>query len=91
LDSEEAEVNEVTMTLPEEIRLLLFDLTAEDDCDYDHHGYCQAHMWFEDDVVCPVKRAKEILGTEAWTRITVNTLTTPVRIEDGIEYWLVKK
>ncbi len=41
---------------------LLTDLIQEDPCDFDHHGYCQAHIWFRTDPSCPQSRAKEILG-----------------------------
>lgn len=41
---------------------LLADLTDPDDCTYDHHGYCQAHMWFQVDPPCPHARAKQILA-----------------------------
>jgi hypothetical protein len=40
------------------------DLTDPDECDYDHHGYCQAHGWFETDPTCPHARAKQVLSAE---------------------------
>jgi len=46
------------------LRTLVDDLTDPDDCQYDHHGYCQAHGWMETDPSCPHKRAKA-LATEA--------------------------
>lgn len=52
------------MTTHDEIKLLrqlVKDFIDPDDCDYDHHGYCQTHGWFETDPVCPHKRAKEYL------------------------------
>lgn len=38
------------------------DLIDEDECSYDHHGYCQAHSWFETDPPCPHSRAKKLLS-----------------------------
>lgn len=40
---------------------LLYSLTSPDDCDLDHHGYCQAHAWFHDGE-CPDARAKRVLA-----------------------------
>ncbi len=37
----------------------LRDTTGE--CDFDHHGYCQAHMWFAVDKRCPHPRATAAL------------------------------
>jgi len=54
---------ELTATIAK-LRTLVDDLTDPDDCQYDHHGYCQAHGWMETDPSCPHKRAKT-LATEA--------------------------
>lgn len=40
---------------------LIQDLADPDECWYDHHGYCQAHSWFEVDPRCPHARAREAL------------------------------
>jgi hypothetical protein len=40
---------------------ILEDLIDEDECSYDHHGYCQTHSWFETEPKCPHARAKAIL------------------------------
>lgn len=44
-----------------QVRDLLKECIApmDDDCSYDHHGYCQAH--FLHDSPCPYSRAKEYL------------------------------
>lgn len=44
------------------LRAVLEDLTFADDCQYDHHGFCQAHNWFKVEPRCPQVRAKEALG-----------------------------
>ena len=55
LDQYEARVREL---------LGLVDALRDDDeCWYDHHGYCQAHGWFETDPPCPDRRARELLAT----------------------------
>lgn len=41
---------------------LIDDLTDPDPCEYDHHGYCQAHGWMETDPRCPHSRAKDVLA-----------------------------
>lgn len=47
----------------EQLRSLINDFVCEgDDCEFDHHGYCQAHSWFEIEQQCPHARAKEILA-----------------------------
>ena len=38
---------------------LIADLTSNEDCWYDHHGYCQAHNL--DDAPCPHERARKAL------------------------------
>jgi chaperonin cofactor prefoldin len=40
---------------------LVEELHHEEDCSYDHHGYCQEHLWFHLDEVCPDKRSKQFL------------------------------
>lgn len=32
------------------------------ECNYDHHGYCQEHVWLQTEPVCPHKRASEALA-----------------------------
>ena len=45
-----------------DIQQLIVDLTDEDPCRFDHHGYCQAHGWMATDPRCPHARAKELLA-----------------------------
>jgi hypothetical protein len=45
-----------------ELLELLADFVDPDPCSYDHHGYCQAHWWFETDPACPHARAKALIG-----------------------------
>lgn len=40
---------------------LLWDLVDEDPCSFDHHGYCQAHGYFEIEPKCCHERAKVVL------------------------------
>lgn len=52
---------------------LLEQLVDDGDCHYDPHGYCQEHLWFYTDEVCPHKRATELLiaiGNNEFTLIT---------------------
>lgn len=44
----------------QQLRALVADLADPDPCHYDHHGYCQAHMWFDTHPVCPHARARPI-------------------------------
>ncbi len=39
---------------------ILADLVDDAPCQYDHHGYCQAHSLHERP--CPHERAKTLLG-----------------------------
>lgn len=39
---------------------IIEDLVDEDPCEFDHHGYCQAHSWL-DNAKCPHSRAKNFL------------------------------
>ena len=41
------------------LRGLLIELTDEDDCRYDHHGYCQAHSL--DTAPCPHSRSRTLI------------------------------
>lgn len=41
---------------------VLSDLTDTGACSYDHNGNCQEHLWFLDEIPCPHKRAKGLLG-----------------------------
>lgn len=50
--------------MPDPLLQLIRDLTDPDPCQYDHHGYCQAHGWTETEPRCPHARAKELLE---WT------------------------
>lgn len=44
-----------------ELRALIEDFVVDPgDCYFDHHGYCQAHNWFETDPACPHARAKAL-------------------------------
>ena len=36
-------------------------LVDDDECEFDHHGYCQAHNWYQDSV-CPRERARAFLA-----------------------------
>jgi NTP pyrophosphatase (non-canonical NTP hydrolase) len=48
------------------LRDLIADLADPDPCEFDHHGYCQAHSWFTTDSPCPDGRAARLLAdTEA--------------------------
>lgn len=48
----------------EQLRRLLADLTDPDDCDFDHHGGCQAHgyLTLEPGELCPHAEAKQLLA-----------------------------
>ncbi|GHJ21599.1 MULTISPECIES: hypothetical protein [Streptomyces] len=50
------------MTAASEAIEVLRDLVDPDDCYYDHHGYCQAHGWFDTAPACPHARAKKLLA-----------------------------
>jgi hypothetical protein len=41
------------------LRELLIELTDVDDCQYDHHGYCQAHSLHT--APCPHSRSKTFI------------------------------
>lgn len=43
----------------EEVTALLHDLTDADECQFDHHGHCQAHGWLTAGE-CPHARAKRL-------------------------------
>lgn len=47
-------------TLVERLQKIVNDLTDPDPCSFDHHGYCQAHGWFDVEPKCPHARAKEL-------------------------------
>ncbi|KOT94529.1 hypothetical protein ADK70_12730 [Streptomyces rimosus subsp. pseudoverticillatus] len=47
------------------LRDLVADFTDSDPCHYDHHGYCQAHFWFQAEPACPHRRARELEGGAA--------------------------
>ena len=48
-------IADMVLALPEmqAIRQYIEDTVSTEECGYDHHGYCQAHMWFETDPACP--------------------------------------
>ena len=47
-------------------RSLLESLVDEGECSFDHHGNCQAHMYFAlEGEPCPMKEAQEILA-KSW-------------------------
>lgn len=50
---------------PDRPRLLALvrDLADDDECWFDHHGYCQAHGWMTTETPCPHARARELLGS----------------------------
>jgi hypothetical protein len=39
---------------------LVKDLADPDPCHFDHHGYCQAHGWFDTDPACADGRAQAL-------------------------------
>ena len=45
------------------LKEIIDDLYDEDECEYDHHGYCQTHNWFNSST-CPHKRIKELKALE---------------------------
>lgn len=48
---------------------LLHDLTdgeAKNPCEFDHHGFCQMHDWFETEPSCPIPRARDLLKRLEW-------------------------
>lgn len=40
---------------------VLKDMVDENDCSFDHHGYCQEHGW-SDESECPNSRAKKVIA-----------------------------
>ena len=48
-----------------ELEKLVDDFTDPDDCNIDHHGYCQAHGWLQAGV-CPHFRAKQLKSEGKW-------------------------
>jgi hypothetical protein len=47
-----------------EAREIIEELYDDDPCSYDHHGYCQAHNWMNDDR-CIMRRAADWLAPDA--------------------------
>lgn len=43
-----------------ELRDIVDALADTGKCHYDHHGYCQEHLWFKSDVECPHARAQKL-------------------------------
>src|ERR1700738_936703 len=46
------------------IQALLRELTDPDPCSLDHHGYCEAHGYFETEPKCPHARAKDLIQND---------------------------
>jgi hypothetical protein len=46
-----------------DLEAIVRDLIDPDECDLDHHGYCQAHGWLQEGE-CPHARAKALLAGE---------------------------
>jgi len=44
----------------QDLQRIVDDLTDPAPCSFDHHGYCQAHGYFETEPKCPQARAKEL-------------------------------
>ena len=40
---------------------LINDLADADECEHDHHGYCQTHGWMTTERECPHARAAKVL------------------------------
>ena len=49
-------------SLPADVIALIEDLTRNEPCRPDHHGYCHEHLWFETEPACPHARAKQLLA-----------------------------
>lgn len=48
------------------LRSLVEDLVDLEDCQFDHHGFCQTHFWMVPGSRCPHARARDFLvETEA--------------------------
>jgi hypothetical protein len=45
----------------DKLKQCLADLIDPDPCWFDHHGYCQAHGWLQDEE-CPHARARKLLS-----------------------------
>lgn len=58
------------------VESLVCDFVDPDPCFFDHHGYCQAHGWFDTDPGCPHGRAKA-LGLEEAEEASPSRETTP--------------
>jgi hypothetical protein len=63
-DIEEFWTSKLTQIL-EEASEIICQLTDDDECRLDHHGYCQTHCWF-DKSLCINKRAKQY--RDKWLR-----------------------
>ena len=46
------------------LRELVGELVDDDDCWFDHHGYCQAHGWCDTEPACPHARGKALAGKQ---------------------------
>lgn len=55
-------LQEVERETYKEVAELLYQLTDEEECSFDHHGYCQTHSWFSSEEKCVNKRALEYLS-----------------------------
>lgn len=57
-----AEIVKLNTLLARALSILENMINVDDDpCEFDHHGYCQAHNWFYTEPKCPDARAKELL------------------------------
>jgi hypothetical protein len=54
--------------LADQLAALVEDLTTDEECDLDHHGYCQTHMWFNWTSSCPHTRAPAALAAHEAAR-----------------------
>ena len=43
------------------LRTLIEELVGDEDCEFDHHGYCQSHLWFAEEAECPHVRGRKLL------------------------------
>ncbi len=46
------------------LKEIINDLESDEECSFDHHGYCQTHCWFYIDRPCPQKRIKALTNFE---------------------------
>ena len=46
------------------LRVMVEALRDSDPCEFDHHGYCQAHGWMTTDKPCPHGLAAEMFNNK---------------------------